>query len=161
MRSGTSTRSLKKHLQYKIPQIRLALIKESGRGPFARIQTPEDLGEYLEPMKMLPDEQFVSLHLDVHLQIIGFQVVSHGTISSSLVHPREVFKAALLSNAHSLVVAHNHPSGSRYASEDDWNTTKQLIEAGEIIGVKLLDHLIVTDSGIISLRQERPAVFEK
>ena len=69
-------------------------------------------------------------------------------------------KAALLSNAHSIVLAHNHPSGSPEPSSDDLETTKQLIAAGKIMGVQVIDHLIVTDTAIYSIRESHPLLFE-
>ena len=91
----------------------------------------------------------------------GYHVVSHGTASASLVHPRELFKDALLSNAHCVVVAHNHPTGSLVPSDDDIVTTKQLIAAGRILGVNVLDHLIISFRACASLRESYPAIFEE
>lgn len=155
-----NARTLKKHLKYKIPQIKLAIIREPITDPLPHIQTPEDFQDYLLPMRHLAEEHFVTLHLNVRMQIIGYHLVSQGTVSSSLVHPREVFKAALLSNASSVVLAHNHPSGSPLASPDDISTTKQLIAAGKIMGVDVIDHLIVTDQAVYSIRESHPDLFE-
>ncbi|MBZ0188604.1 MAG: hypothetical protein K8F91_20330 [Candidatus Obscuribacterales bacterium] len=99
------------------------------------------------------EEHFVAYHLDSKNNVTGFQIVSHGTISASLVHPREVFKAALLSNSHALIVAHNHPGGSITPSREDLETTETLIKAGELMGVPLLDHVIVTAGDLCSLRE--------
>lgn len=154
-----NTRLLKRHLKYKIPQIKLALLREPTQEPLPKINTPSDLEQYVEPMKLLSEEHFVALHLDARHQITGYHVVSHGTVSSSLVHPREVFKAALLSNAYTIVVAHNHPAGSTEPSEDDLATTKQLVAAGDMLGVKILDHLIVTYKQVKSLRESYPQLF--
>jgi DNA repair protein RadC len=74
-------------------------------------------------------------------------------VSASLVHPREVFKAALLANSTAIIVAHNHPSGSETPSLEDLETTKTLIAAGELLGVKVLDHVIVISTGLTSLRE--------
>lgn len=154
-----NTRTLKKHLRYKIPQIKLAILREPSTAPMPAITTPQDIEPYLEPMRHLAEEHFVALHLDVRNRIIGYHVVSHGTVSSSLVHPREVFKAGLLSNAYSLIVAHNHPSGSTRPSPDDLDTTRQLIAAGKVLGVTILDHLIVTFSEVVSIRESCPDLF--
>jgi DNA repair protein RadC len=154
-----NTRTLKKHLKYKIPQIKLAIIREPSTEPLTAIKTPQDIEPYLEPMRHLPEENFVALHLNARHEVIGYHVVSHGTLSSSLVHPREVFKAALLSNAHTLIVAHNHPSGSSCPSREDLDTTRQLVAAGNILGVSILDHLIVTFSQVISIRESYPDIF--
>lgn len=154
-----NTRQLKRHLKYKIPQIKLALLRERAHDPLPHIRTPDDLHQYLEPMRHLSEEHFVALHLNAKHQVTGYHVVSHGTVSSSLVHPREVFKAALLNNAYTLVVAHNHPAGSTEPSPEDLATTKQLVSAGEILGVTVLDHLIVAHGRIKSLREDNPGLF--
>ncbi|CAN5127844.1 hypothetical protein BH10CYA1_BH10CYA1_64630 [soil metagenome] len=100
-----NTRTLKKELQYKIPQLRLALIRERSIETVA-ITTPRDIYHYAEPLKHMPEEHFVSFHLDTRNHIVGYHLVSHGTVSASLVHPREVFKAALLSNSTTIIAAH-------------------------------------------------------
>lgn len=155
------TRALKKHLQYKIPQIRLALIRENDVKPSA-IYTPSDIELFAEPLKHATEEYFIAFHLDTKHNVVGFHEVSHGTLSASLVHPREVFKfkAGLLSNAHAILVAHNHPSGSLAPSAEDLETTKQLVTAGKILGVPVIDHIIVAHSGIRSLREYEPRLFE-
>jgi DNA repair protein RadC len=76
-----------------------------------------------------------------------------------LVHPREVFKAALLANSHSLIVAHNHPAGSLTPSLEDIETTEVLIKAGKLLGVPVADHIIVSSNGIQSLRELRPGLW--
>jgi len=152
-------RTLRKQLKYKIPQLKLALIKEPGASASHEIRTPADAHDFLAPMKNLSEEHFVTLHLNARHQVIGYHVVSHGTISASLVHPREVYKAAILSNAYTLILAHNHPGGSASASADDIKTTEQLVKAGQLMGVNVLDHLIVTDRAIHSIRESHPRVF--
>lgn len=147
-----NSRTLKKHLRYIVPQMRLVLIKEPGPKP-ATVYSPEDLCKYVEPLKHYSEEHFVSFHLDVKNQVTGYHIVSHGTVSASLVHPREVFKAALLANSNSIIVAHNHPTGSLQPSEEDLNVTETLIKAGELMGVRLLDHVIVSSNGTSSLRE--------
>lgn len=147
-----NSRALKKHLRYIIPQMRLVLVKEPGPNP-STIYTPDDLDKFIQPLKLYSEEHFVSFHLDVKHQVVGYHIVSHGTTSSSLVHPREVFKAALLANSNSIIVAHNHPTGSLAPSDEDLNVTEILIKAGDLMGVKLLDHIIVRSSGTCSLRE--------
>lgn len=154
-----NTRALKKHLKYKIPQIKLAILREPTSEPAPAIRTPLDVEPYLEPMRHLSEEHFVALHLDARMHVTGYHVVSHGTLSSSLVHPREVFKAALLSNAHSMIVAHNHPAGSPQPSPEDLETTRQLVAAGKLLGVQIVDHLIVTYRDVSSIRESYPDLF--
>lgn len=88
-------------------------------------------------------EKFAVLNLDARNRVIHAQVTSTGTMTSSLVHPREVFKAAVLSNANAVIVGHNHPSGDVTPSDDDLRTIARLKEAGEILGIRVLDALIV------------------
>ena len=149
---------LKKHLQYIVPEIKLALIKEPGVKPFA-IHEPMSLKRLVEPMKFYSEEHFVTFHLDTKFQVVGFNEVSKGTVSASLVHPREVFKAALLSNSTAIICAHNHPSGIVKPSNEDIETTRTLIKAGEILGVQVLDHVIIGGDDLYSLRENRPEIW--
>ena len=91
-------------------------------------------------------ERVLSLHFTSKHRLIGVHVVSVGTLDASLVHPRDVFKAACLSNAAGLILAHNHPSGDPTPSGDDRALADRLRRAGELLGVQLLDFLIVTDT---------------
>ena len=96
-------------------------------------------------------EHFISIHLDTKNRIICVDLVSVGSLTSSVVHPREVFKSALLSSAASIALVHNHPSGSSDPSADDINITKRLKEAGEFLGIHVLDHIIVGHGSYTSL----------
>jgi DNA repair protein RadC len=153
-----NSRVLKRHLKYIVPEIRLALIREPGAKPLA-LGGPEDLEKFVEPLKHYSEEHFVSFHLDCKNQVIGYHSVSHGTVTNSLVHPREVFKAALLANSNAIIVAHNHPTGSLTPSDEDIQVTETLIKAGEILGVRVLDHIIVSSNGLASLREMRPLLW--
>lgn len=135
-----------------------ALIKEPGIDPVV-INSPDDVERMLAPLKHYAEEHFVSLHLDGRNQVVGYQIVSHGTLTAFLVHPREVFKAALVSNSHSLIVAHNHPAGSLKPSAEDIETTRTLIKAGKILGVSLLDHIVVSSKGTTSIRETQPELW--
>jgi DNA repair protein RadC len=146
------SRELKNHLKYIVPEIRLALIREPGVKALA-LRGAEDLDQFIEPLKHYSEEHFVSFHLNAKLEVIGYQIVSRGTLSASLVHPREVFKAALLANSYALIVAHNHPAGSLNPSKEDIETTKTLIKAGELLGVQVIDHVIVSHNGSQSIRE--------
>lgn len=112
---------------------------------------------------MACEEHFVSLHLNAKNEVIGLHEVSHGTLSASLVHPREVFKAALIANSYAILVCHNHPSGSQIMpSPEDIDTTRQLIEAGKFMGVNVIDHLIIGPGSLedwYSLREQHPELW--
>ena len=152
--------TLKKQLQYRIPQIKLAIIREKKKDNDSRpIRTPNDINQYAEPLKHMSEEHFVAFHLDALNNVIGYQLVSKGTLTASLVHPREVFKAALLSNAFGIIVAHNHPGGSMTPSPEDITTTKQLVKAGKLLGVVVVDHIIVSINGITSIRETHAGLW--
>ena len=98
-------------------------------------------------------EHFIALHLDIKNRILCIDRVSVGTMTSSIIHPREVFKTALLSSAASLLLIHNHPSGDPTPSREDILITEKLKGAGEIMGIALLDHVIIGD-GYVSLKEK-------
>jgi len=98
-------------------------------------------------------EHFIALHLDAKNRILCIDRVSAGTMTNSLIHPREVFKTALLSSAASLLLIHNHPSGDPTPSREDILITEKLKGAGEIMGISLLDHVIIGD-GYVSLKEK-------
>jgi DNA repair protein RadC len=92
-------------------------------------------------------ENFAVLHLDARHHVLSCEIVATGTLAGALVHPREVFKAAILQNALSIIVAHNHPSGDTRPSAEDQALASRLHQASELIGIKILDFLIVTAGG--------------
>ncbi len=104
-------------------------------------------------------EHFVVLMLDARHRPIAYQVVSIGTATASLVHPREVFQTAVGIGACAVIVAHNHPSGDPSPSREDRDVTSRLVRAGEVIGIRLLDSMVIADSGHVSIREENPERF--
>lgn len=116
--------------------------------------SPEKVFEYLrENIGKEKKEHFMILCFDTRNNLINDDV-SVGTLNASLVHPREVFKKAILNNSSHVIVAHNHPSGDPTPSDDDIATTKRLIEAGKILGISVVDHIIVTQNNFVSLRNK-------
>ena len=105
-------------------------------------------------------EHFVALLLDGRHRPIGYQVVSVGTATASLVHPREVFQGAVGVGAVAVIVAHNHPSGDPRPSTEDLDVTRRLVSAGELLGIQVLDSLVVTEGEHVSIREERPETFK-
>jgi DNA repair protein RadC len=99
-------------------------------------------------------EHFLVVLLDTRNQVIKVSEVSVGSLDTSVVHPREVFKEAISASAAAVIFVHNHPSGDTEASEDDIRLTKRLAEAGEIMGIDVLDHIIVTDKDYLSLKSK-------
>lgn len=131
---------------------------EIGRRMFSKqsggldvIRTAEDVFEYLKDIRGLSKEQLRGLYLDTHNRVIHDEVISIGTINTNIVHPREVFKPALEYGAAAVVLAHNHPSGIVTPSTADIDITKQLVQAGKIMGVSLLDHVVLTRDAFISV----------
>ncbi|MEI6553289.1 MAG: DNA repair protein RadC [bacterium] len=117
----------------------------------AVIRTAKDTYDYLKDMHSLPKEQLRGIYLDTHNRVIHDEVISIGTINTNIVHPREVFRPALEYGAVALVLAHNHPSGIVSPSTADIEITKQLIQAGKIIGIHVLDHVVISKDGFQSI----------
>jgi len=113
-----------------------------------RLTTPQEAARVLAQYVGESDrEQFVVALLTVRHRLIGLHTVSVGCLTSSLVHPREVFKPALLASAAALVVAHNHPSGDPEPSAEDIALTRRLVSAGTLLGIEVLDHVILGEDG--------------
>ena len=110
------------------------------------IDSPEKAVEQLADIRDKKQEYFVCLTLDGANRLIAKRIITIGTLTSSLVHPREVFADAITDRAASIIVAHNHPSGNLEASDADRAVTRRLNEAGSLLGINLIDHLIVTGS---------------
>lgn len=123
--------------------------------PNDRISSPRILSRYF--MEILRHEQkecFVVTFLDAKCKMIGYQMVSTGSLTASIVHPREVYKQAIQKSAHSIIVLHNHPSGDPTPSKEDLQITERLKKVGEVIGIPLLDHIIIGDGIYRSLKEE-------
>jgi len=121
----------------------------------AAIRGPEDIYRHFHPrLRHAEQERFEVLLLDGRHRVMGQELVSQGTLTASLVHPREVFRPALRACAASLVLVHNHPSGDPTPSAEDREVTTRLSRAGEILGVRVVDHVVVAERGYCSLREE-------
>ncbi|MBB6729313.1 RadC family protein [Cohnella zeiphila] len=119
-----------------------------------RISRPQDAADLLmEELRHLREEHFVCLFLNTKNQVIGRQTLSIGSLNASVVHPREVYRAAIRRSSASILCAHNHPSGDPTPSPEDVSLTRRLAEAGELIGIELLDHLVIGDNRFISLKE--------
>ena len=131
-----------------IQKYSLRVVKETGgRYDLSKvIKSPKDafriFVEVLD-MHIRPEEVFAIITLDIKNQITGVFEVSVGTLTSSQVHPREVFKRAILQNSAAIILGHNHPSGIPDPSKDDINITNKLMEGGKLLGIDVLDHVIV------------------
>lgn len=112
------------------------------------IKSPDDavsVGRGFMRIHEEPEEYMYMICMNTKNKIIGVFEISHGSVNSSIVTPREVFQKALLANAVSIIVMHNHPSGDCTPSREDIEVTKRLVEAGKIVGIEVLDHIIVGD----------------
>ena len=131
----------------RINIVSIKMVKESSFLYQTRtISSPKDAYEMIkEQLEGLDREQFIIACLNTKNEPTNISVVSVGTLNKAIVHPREVFKTAILSNAASIMAFHNHPSGETTPSQQDIQLTNRLYEAGELLGIKLLDHLIIGD----------------
>lgn len=120
-----------------------------------KVSDPRTLAEYfMEILRHEKNECFMVTLIDAKCKMMGYEVVSKGSLTASIVHPREVYKVAIKKSAHSIIVLHNHPSGDPTPSEEDLQITKRLKSVGEVIGIPLLDHIIIGDNSYKSLREE-------
>ncbi len=124
--------------------------KKSKNGA-AAIRNSRQAFSYLKGMGSLPKEQFRGVYLDSHYRVIRDEIISIGSLTAGIVHPREVFKPAIDSLAAAVIVAHNHPSGSLAATASDIEITRQLSEAGRIMGIEVIDHLIIAGNRYSSI----------
>ena len=119
-----------------------------------RLNTPRQLASYLLPQHgSRPVEQFGIVLLDTKHRLLQIKLVSTGSLDSTMAHPREVFREAIAGRAAAIVLFHNHPSGDPHPSQDDVALTVQLVEAGQVIGIAVLDHLILADQRYYSFME--------
>lgn len=125
----------------------------SGKRPGIYLK-PRDIWEELRDIREQKKEHFVVFFLDTRNQEIKREIISIGTLNYNLVHPREVFEPAVKNLAASVIVAHNHPSGCLEPSDEDLSLTKRLTQAGKLLGIELLDHVIVAKTGFSSFKEK-------
>ena len=118
-----------------------------------KLTSPMQVYEFLSDLEHLDREVFYSLHLDGKHHLVSCEEVSKGTLTCSLVHPREVYKGAILSSAGGLIVAHNHPSGDPSPSGEDRSVARRLYQAGELLGIPLLDSVIIGHGRYHSMKE--------
>lgn len=146
---------------FKVPKVSLQLVVDNpSNWTPQRMRSTQDLLSVLEPIRRAPQEHFVAILLNSLIEVVGYHEISRGSLTSSIVHCREVFKAAIMSNAYAIIVAHNHPSGEADASPEDLEVTMNLYAAGLILGIHVLDHVIITPKGeSYSIRAGYPAIW--
>lgn len=123
--------------------------------PKRKICSPKDVYVLMYPkMREQKKEKFITLCLDTKNQVLKEEVVSIGSLNASIVHPREVFKSALMESSASVIMVHNHPSGDPSPSREDIMVTEKLVEGGKLLGIDVLDHIIIGDGRYVSLKDE-------
>lgn len=141
---------------YRIPRYKVILIKDSSfKSEIKKIAKSVDAYEIMKPMmENLPVEHFQIIMLDAKNQVIGTSLVTIGLISATIISPREIFQRALLANCSGIILAHNHPSGDPTPSEEDILLTRKICEGGNVLDIKVLDHIIIGDNKYISLKEQ-------
>ena len=120
----------------------------------SQILKPQDVFDSLKEVSLSKKEHFVVFFLDSRNQEVHREIISVGTINASLVHPREVFEPAVRYLSVQVILAHNHPSGELEPSEEDLIVNKRLVDAGKVLGIEVLDHIIVTKDSFISFKEK-------
>jgi DNA repair protein RadC len=142
---------------YIVPSYKVMLVRDSGEsvkmaGKKFAVKNPDDMAEIFRSyLDGVDREHFVVAMLDQKGNVLGLNTVSIGSVSASVVHPREVFKPAIVMGSSSIIVAHNHPSGDTAPSREDIDVTNKLVEGGKLLGIEVLDHVIIGD-GYCSLK---------
>ncbi len=124
---------------------------KKGTGELAVIRSAKDVYEYAREMENYPKEQLRGLYLNTHHKVVHDEVISIGTINSNIIHPREVFRPAIQYGAVAVVLVHNHPSGIAKASKADIEITEQLVKAGKLVGINLVDHIVIAGGSYSSV----------
>lgn len=120
----------------------------------SKISSPSDIAPHLDHFAFNDTESFIVVTLNGAHEVIKVREISKGILNRAIIHPREVFRPALLDNCASIVVAHNHPSGNLQPSKEDKDITFRLKEAGELLGIEVLDHIIIGSTGYYSFLED-------
>ena len=142
---------------YRIPSVKIQLVKDGTINAAERpyISTPDDVAAIMRPVvELLAEERMYVMLLSTKNRVNAIQEVSVGSLNASVVHPREIFKAAILSNAAALILVHNHPSGDPAPSPEDVALTRKLVDAGLLLDIPVLDHIVMGDRRYASLKEK-------
>lgn len=119
------------------------------------IRGPEDVFRLCRTLRRRKKEFFAAVLVDSRNSVIGVETISIGSLNASIVHPRETFLPALENRAGNIILVHNHPSGDPTPSEEDLAITRRLVEAGKILGIEVLDHVVVAGDSFVSFKERR------
>lgn len=136
------------------PWVRIQLVRDNVSTEEKSIGSPQAAVEVARHLSDLDREHLLVLHLNSRNSLLGMETVAIGSLTASIIHPREIFKAAILNNAASIILLHNHPSGAADPSQEDRDTTKRIFRAGDLLGIPLQDHVIVGAGSYYSFREK-------
>ena len=142
-------------MAYRLPRYRVTLVREgSSANQINIIKTPEDVVNILSAdYDAAVVEMAQMLALGTKNKIIGIFTISTGSLNASIIHPRDIFQRAILSNAASVILAHNHPSGDPTPSSEDIELTNKLVQVGKMMDLPILDHVVIGDGKFVSLKE--------
>lgn len=126
----------------------------------AAVNCPEDVYKAMKFLEASDREMLYALHLDTKNRIIAMELVTVGTLTNTLVHPREIFKGAILNNSARIILVHNHPSGDAEPTGDDWNVTERCMDAGSLLCIEILDHVIIGNGKYSSVKDSLEYIAE-
>ncbi len=135
--------------------VRASMVREA----MGKVRTPKDIVPLLAAESVAEQETVILFTLDGNNQVISKHLVTQGLVNQSQIHPREVFRPAIHDNAVSIILAHNHPSGNLDPSESDLVATRRIVEVSKTVGIPVLDHIIVSSKGFLSIRERFPGYF--
>lgn len=130
-------------------------LEDAGQGTLPVLSTPKEVVAQVSDIRARGKENFVALYLNTRNQLLRKEFVSIGTVNSSLVHPREIFRPAVEVSATVVILVHNHPSGDPSPSDEDIALTRRLVAAGNLMGIEVLDHVIVCEHRFLSMKEAR------
>ena len=142
-------------MSYRLPRYKITLVREGSCSTTHNIiRTPEDVAAIMSPeYENAAVEIAYMLSLDTKNKVIGVFTISTGSLNASIIHPRDVFQRAILSNAASVILVHNHPSGDPTPSSEDIELTRKLVEAGKLLDIAVLDHVVIGEGRYESLKE--------
>lgn len=146
-----TTNERRQHISFPRPRVRVELVRDADPLDPVRLQGSADVYAYLrDEVDRWDRERFLTLILNNKHMLLGIEEVSVGSLTASIVHPREVFKAIILANAAAFIVAHNHPSGDPTPSKEDIDITRRLREIADLMAIRLLDHIVIGKGRYVS-----------